>query len=117
MQSKKWSIAATYGFVLALITISYQLIQTVFEPGTAIALILWAAKFGGTLYLLYYFIKEFSKQSDLFTYSDGFKFGVIVSFMLFNYLCSLYISPLCRYIPGFNSCTNGAGNEHDAIQP
>lgn len=89
MQSKKWSIAATYGLILALITISYQLIQTVFEPGKAIALIMWAAKFGGTLYLLYYFIKEFAKQSDLFAFSDGFKFGILVSFFS-SIICAVY---------------------------
>ncbi len=90
MQSKKWSVAATYGFVLALITISYQLIMAVLAPGTAISLLLWAAKFGGTLYLLYYFIKEFAKQTEFFSYSDGFKFGLIVSF-LSSIVCAVYM--------------------------
>ena len=44
MQTNKWSQAATNGVLLALITMIITLILTVFKPGTAINLILWAVK-------------------------------------------------------------------------
>ena len=79
MQSNKWSIAATYGLLLALVTIVYTLIQTVFAPGTAISLLLWAAKFIGSIWLLLYFIKEYAGAAEVFTYKEGFRFGFITS--------------------------------------
>ncbi len=90
MQSKNWSSAAFYGLVLAVITITYQLIQTVFEPAKGIALILWAAKFVCTLWILYFFIREYAKGFEYFTYSNGFKFGVLVSFFS-ALLCAAYM--------------------------
>ncbi|MCK9629717.1 MAG: DUF4199 domain-containing protein [Bacteroidales bacterium] len=75
MQSKEWSIAALDALLLSIITIVVSLIQVVFEPGTVISILLWLVKFVGCLALLYYFIKEFSKSHDTFTYKEGFSFG------------------------------------------
>ncbi len=90
MQSNKWSKAATYGLLLALITIVYQLVLTVIEPGTAIKLILWVVKFAGSLWLLHFFIKEHASSFELFTYKDGFKFGFMIS-LLSSVVCAAYM--------------------------
>ncbi|HCT94131.1 MAG TPA: hypothetical protein DF637_07550 [Rikenellaceae bacterium] len=78
MQSNKWSTAAMYGLLLALITVLHSLITSVFEPPLVINIILWAAKFAGSLWVLYYFMKEYSKPFEVFTYKDGFRFGFMI---------------------------------------
>ncbi|MDP3453512.1 MAG: DUF4199 domain-containing protein [Bacteroidales bacterium] len=90
MQSNTWSKAATFGLLLALITIVYQLVLTVIEPGTAIKLILWVLKFSGSIWLLYFFIKEHSSLYDTFSYKDGFKFGFMIS-LLSSVICAAYM--------------------------
>lgn len=81
MNENRWKSAATYGLFLALITILYTLIQTILEPKTALALILWVAKFAGSIWLLLYFIKDFASHKEVFSYKDGFRFGVMISFL------------------------------------
>lgn len=75
MQSNEWSIAALNALLLSIITIVVSLIQVVFEPGTIISILLWLVKFVGCLGLLYYFVKEYSKQRESFTYKEGFSYG------------------------------------------
>jgi hypothetical protein len=90
MQTNKWSIAALNGLLLALISITVTVIQTVLEPGTAVTWLLWLAKLTGSLGLLYYFINDYSKNQDLFTYKDGFRFGFMVS-LLSSIICAGYL--------------------------
>ncbi|MEN6619688.1 MAG: DUF4199 domain-containing protein [Rikenellaceae bacterium] len=90
MQTNKWSIAALDGLLLALVTITVTLIQTVFEPGTAIVWFLWLVKFAGSLGLLYYFIKDYGKTQELFTYKDGFRFGFMIC-VLSSLICAGYM--------------------------
>ena len=90
MQTNKWSIAALDGLLLALITISAILIETVFEPGKAIIWLIKLVKLVSTIGLLYYFVKEYSKTLELFTYKDGLSFGFIVS-MLSSLICGCYM--------------------------
>ena len=90
MQPNKWSAAATNGLLLALVTILYTLIQTIFDVPTAISLILWAGKLFATIWLLYYFIKDYSHQFEIFTYKDGFSFGFLISFMS-SLVCAAYM--------------------------
>lgn len=90
MQTNKWSIAALNGLLLALVTIVVTLIQTVLSPGTAIIWLLWLLKLIGSLGLLYYFIKDYAKTQDLFTYKDGFRFGFMVS-LLSSLICACYL--------------------------
>ncbi len=75
MQSKEWSIAALDALLLSIVTIVVSLIQVVFEPGKIIAILLWLFKFVGCLAVLYYFIKEYGKTHETFTYKEGFSFG------------------------------------------
>ncbi len=75
MQSNEWSIAALNALLLSIITVVVSLIQVVFEPGTIISIFLWLIKFAGCLALLYYFVKEYSKPRESFTYKEGFGFG------------------------------------------
>ena len=90
MQPNKWSAAATSGLLLALVTIVYTLIQTVFELPTAVTLILWAGKLFVTLWLLLSFIKDYSQQFDFFTYKNGLYFGFLTSF-LSSVICAGYM--------------------------
>ncbi|MEA5006354.1 MAG: DUF4199 domain-containing protein [Rikenellaceae bacterium] len=75
MQSNQWSTAALDALLLSIITVVASLIQVVFEPGTIISILLWIVKLVGCLALLYYFVKEYSKAQDSFTYKEGFSFG------------------------------------------
>lgn len=78
--NNKWSSAALNGLMLALITIIYSLIQTVFEPNKIVSTLLWIIKLAGCIYLLYYFMKQYSKQFQQITYGQSFQYGFLVSF-------------------------------------
>jgi len=75
MQSNEWSIAALNALLLSIITVVVSLIQVVLEPGTIISILLWLVKFVGCLGLLYYFVKEYGKPRESFTYKEGFSYG------------------------------------------
>ena len=90
MKTNKWSTAATSGLLLALITIIIALVQAVIHPGKAVSLLLWVVKLTGSIYLLYYFIKEYSTSFDLFTYKDGFVYGTLVS-IFSSLICACYL--------------------------
>ena len=90
MQTNKWSVAATYGIILALVTILYSVATTVVELPSAVTIILWIIKFSLSIWLVYYFIKEYSKQFETFTYKQGFNFGLILCF-LSSIICAAYM--------------------------
>jgi len=90
MQSNRWKAAATSGILLALITIISTLIQAVFTPGAIINLIIWAIKSVGSIWLLTYFIKEYSTSFTLFTFKDGFRYGFLVAFFS-SLICASYM--------------------------
>ncbi|MFA6769572.1 MAG: DUF4199 domain-containing protein [Bacteroidales bacterium] len=90
MQSNRWSTAATSGILLALVTIISFLVQSVLQPGKVINLAIWAIKAVGSIWLLLYFIKEYAKPFDLFTYKDGFRYGLLVAFFS-SLLCASYL--------------------------
>ncbi|MDD4058625.1 MAG: DUF4199 domain-containing protein [Bacteroidales bacterium] len=79
MQSNKWSIAAQNAIILALVTILATLVQAVFPemPGF-MGIIIWVVKLTLSVYLVYYFIKEYSKNFETFSYKQGFNFGAIL---------------------------------------
>jgi hypothetical protein len=79
MQSNKWSVAAQNAIILALVTIIASLIQAVFPdlPGF-VGIIIWLVKLTLSVFLVYYFIKEYSKGFEVFTYKQGFHFGSIL---------------------------------------
>jgi hypothetical protein len=90
MQTKSWSTAAVNALMLSIVTIVVNLIQAVFEPGTLLSILIWIVKFAGCLALLYYFIKEFSKGFESFSYKDGFNFGFKLC-LLSSIICAGFI--------------------------
>lgn len=90
MQSNKWSAAATSGLLLSLVTIISVLVQFVLEPGTAVNLVIWTIKSVGSIWLLHYFIKEYAKPFNLFTYKDGFRYGFLIAFFS-SIACAAYM--------------------------
>lgn len=91
MQSNKWSIAAQNALILALVTILATLLQAVFPqmPGF-IGILIWIVKLGLSIYLVYYFIKDYSKHFETFTFKQGFNFGAILC-LLSSVICAAYL--------------------------
>lgn len=65
-----WSIAALPGIIIASVSIAYQLIcllagniQSAFVQ-SMLSLLLWTAKFVGSLFLMYFFMKRFADEFD-----------------------------------------------------
>ena len=90
MQTNKWSVAATYGIILAIVSILYSVTTTVFKLPSVVTIILWIIKFSLSIWLVYYFIKEYSKQFESFNYKQGFHFGLIICF-LSSIICAAYM--------------------------
>lgn len=77
--TNKWQSAALDGLLLSLATVIASLIQSIFSPGTALAMLLWLVKFGTCQYLLYYFMKQYATQFNTITYGESFRYGAMVS--------------------------------------
>ena len=89
-QENKWSSAAMDGLYLSLTTIIYSLIISVMEPGGfVIKSLLWIAKFGGCLYLLWLFMKRWSDKFETITYSQSYNYGFIVC-LFSSIMCACY---------------------------
>lgn len=88
--ANKWQSAALNGLLLSLVTIIHSLISTIFEPGTFLSMVLWAIKFGACIYLLYWFMKQYSANFDTISYGQSFQYGFIVS-VFSSIVCSCYI--------------------------
>lgn len=89
-QNNKWSSAAMDGLYLSLVTIIYSLAVSALQPeGFIIKSILWIAKFGGCMYLLWLFMKRWSDKFDTITYSQSYSYGFIVC-MLSSVICACF---------------------------
>lgn len=88
--ANKWQSAALNGLILSLITIISSLVQSIFELGTFMSMLLWVIKFGGCIYLLYYFMKQYSSQFDTISYGESFKYGSILC-IFSAIVCASYI--------------------------
>lgn len=78
-QNNKWSSAAMDGLLLALVTVIYTLLFSILNPtGFILKSVLWIAKFGGSLYLLWYFMKRYSDNFDTISYGKSFNYGFLV---------------------------------------
>ncbi len=78
-QNNKWSCAAMDGLYLSIVTIIYSLAVSVLQPeGFIIKSILWIAKFGGCIYLLWMFMKKWSEKFDTISYGKSFNYGFLV---------------------------------------
>lgn len=77
-QNNKWSSAALNGLLLSVVTIIYSLLISVIEPKGFVAILLWIVKFSGCIYLLYYFMKQYSTPFDTISYGQSFNYGFIL---------------------------------------
>lgn len=67
------------GLYLSIVTIIYTLVVSVLQPeGFLIKSVLWIAKFGGCIYLLWLFMKKWSDRFDTISYGQSFNYGFIV---------------------------------------
>ncbi len=85
----KWQSAALNGLLLSVVTIVYSLISTIFHPGTFVSVILWTIKFGACIYLLYYFMKQYSGMFETISYGESFRYGAILS-VFSSIVCSCF---------------------------
>ena len=89
-RNSKWSSAAMDGLYLSLVTIIYSLIVAVMQPqGFLVTSILWIAKFGGCMYLLWYFMKKWSNSFETITYSESYNYGFIIC-LFSSIMCACY---------------------------
>lgn len=88
--SNKWNTAATNGLLLSLITIIASLLQSVFKIEGLFSMVLWAAKFGGCIYLLHYFMKQHSLQEQNVSYVESFKYGFLIC-CFSSIVCAAYL--------------------------
>lgn len=91
MKTNLWSSAAVNGFILALITIVFTLVQTAFPmKGMAAGLLIMIVKLTATVGTLYYFMKAMGQEEESYPYSDAFKYGFAVS-ICSNIVISCYL--------------------------
>jgi len=88
MQTNKWSSAAMSGLLLALVTVAAMAIQTVITPSRGVVWAIILIKLIVNIWLVSYFIKEFAKSSEVFTYRDGFSYGFIVC-LFSSFICAV----------------------------
>lgn len=100
MNNKKWNVAAVDGLMLSLITILYTLINSAFSPGSAVMVVLWIVKLVATLWLLLYFVKEYNKDMESFTYKQGFNFAFITSFLSAVFVAGYFFLHYALIFPG-----------------
>lgn len=76
--------------LLSAVTIVYALIGSLFTLTGFIATLLWIIKFAGTMYLLYYFMRQYSASEEgAVTYRQSFKYGFKVS-LISSAVCAAY---------------------------
>ena len=80
MNQSFWNKAAISGILLALVSVFFIVLQSVLTPGRGLSILFWILKLAATLGLLYYFMKDFGKGKESYTYADSLKFGLAVSF-------------------------------------
>jgi len=76
------------GLLLALVTVAAMAIQTVITPSRGVAWVIILIKLIVNIWLVSYFIKEFAKSSEVFTYRDGFSYGCIVC-LFSSFICTV----------------------------
>ena len=76
------------GLLLALVTVIILTAQSALSPGKAMNVALWVIKLVASIWLVQYFIKEFSKSFEIFTYKDGFSYGFFVC-LFSSFICAI----------------------------
>ena len=88
--SSFWNSAAINGLLFSLITIITSLLQSAFNIQGILAILLWCVKFGGCVYLLYYYMKQYSNNAEYVTYGESFKYGFALC-VFSSIVCACYI--------------------------
>lgn len=105
IKKNMWNTGAKAGLILGLVSTVYmfitQLLGTV-QMGaflsSALSLVLWAAKFGGCIWIMSFFMKKFAAENPEADNSKTFKFGMVASilsaliFAAANFVNMAYIS-------------------------
>ena len=83
-----WDSASKTGLILGAISTAYMFISQFLGNiqmntfiMTLLSLLLWAAKFGGGIWALAYFMKKFARENDKADNSSTFRFGLIASLL------------------------------------
>ena len=82
-----WNSAAKAGLVLGLVSSVYlfvnQLVTGMEIPVLSglLNVVLWAAKFGGCIWLMMFFMKKFAAENQDAVNSDTFRFGVVTALL------------------------------------
>lgn len=83
-----WNGAAKAGLALGAVSAAYlfisQFMGTIEIPSflnVILTMILWAAKFGGCIWLMMFFMKQFAATSDKVTNSMTRRFGTLTAFL------------------------------------
>lgn len=98
--------AAVNGLILSLATILTSLISVTIGPaGSIVSILIWLVKFGGTIYILYYFMKKRSMEFEVYTYGNSFKYGFLMC--LFSTIaCTAYM--ILQYTVLFPNLLSGS---------
>jgi hypothetical protein len=89
MKTDFWNSIAVNGLLLALVSIIFMLLQTILPSWHWVFTL---AKIVTTISVLYFFIKQYSKEHEYFSYGDGFRYGFGVSF------CSAIVFAVYVYV-------------------
>jgi predicted membrane protein len=86
----KWSSAAMNGLFLSLVTVIITLLTTIVEiKSVPINIIIWVIKLAGSMWLLFYFMKQYSGNFNQISYKDSFIYGFLVC-VFSSIICSCY---------------------------
>lgn len=92
----KWQLAAIDGLILSSVTIIATLIsgiltdaKTGMSTNFILGIVIWLAKFGGSIYLLYWLMKKYSSYYDTISYGKSFVYGFIVC-MFSSIVCACF---------------------------
>lgn len=88
LQRNMWNSAGKAAIFLGLISSAYLFITQYMEhlklpafAGGLLGFILWAAKFGGCIWLMTFFMKKFAGGNSSADNSSTFRFGMITAFL------------------------------------
>lgn len=87
-ETNKWKSAAFNGLLLSLITVIISLITSAFEiKSTILSILFWIIRITVSIWLLYYFMKQYSSNFKQISYKDSFIYGTLVC-MFSAIICS-----------------------------
>lgn len=88
LRKNLWNDAGKAGLVLGAVSSAYmfisQFLSTAGIPGflnALIGLLLWAAKFGGCIWLMTFYMKKFAAENVEAENSTTFRFGMVTAFL------------------------------------